>query len=79
MPKLSDRQVVLLAAAAGRPDGSVLPTPVTLRLRDATLDRTLKALLGSGIFRLDHAGKIVEHWDVLQVLPEHSANPNGMF
>jgi predicted SnoaL-like aldol condensation-catalyzing enzyme len=34
---------------------------------------------GIDIFRLDDAGKIVEHWDVLQVLPEHSNNPNGMF
>lgn len=23
--------------------------------------------------------EMVEHWDVLQVLPESSANPNGMF
>ncbi len=31
------------------------------------------------IFRLTNVGKIVEHWDVLQVMPRHSANPNGMF
>lgn len=31
------------------------------------------------IFRFDDNGKIVEHWDVLQTLPDQSAHDNGMF
>lgn len=34
---------------------------------------------GIDIFRFGVDGKIIEHWDVLQIVPEHSANDNSMF
>lgn len=38
-----------------------------------------KDYAGIDIFRLTGDGKIVEHWDVLQAIPEASAHANGMF
>lgn len=34
---------------------------------------------GIDIFRFDENGKVIEHWDVLQVVPETSKNDNTMF
>lgn len=33
---------------------------------------------GIDIFRLEN-GKLVEHWDALQLVPDSSLNDNGMF
>lgn len=30
-------------------------------------------------FRFDEQGKICEHWDAIQQIPEESANPNTMY
>lgn len=34
---------------------------------------------GIDIFKLDETGKVIEHWDVLQTVPESAENGNGMF
>jgi len=34
---------------------------------------------GIDIFRVEENGRVVEHWDVLQIVTENSKNPNSMF
>ena len=34
---------------------------------------------GIDIFRFDENGKVVEHWDVLQIVPKEAKNTNSMF
>lgn len=36
-------------------------------------------MAGVDIFRIDGDGKIIEHWDVLQQVPETTASGNDMF
>ena len=38
-----------------------------------------RGTVAADFFRLDDDGKIVEHWDVLQVIPDKAENDNGMF
>lgn len=41
--------------------------------------RAVEEYVGIDIFRFDDRGKIVEHWDALQVVPAESKNDNTMF
>jgi predicted SnoaL-like aldol condensation-catalyzing enzyme len=44
-----------------------------------TLSPTDRGSAVADIFRLNRDGKVVEHWDVIQAVPETSANDNTMF
>ncbi|KQU55185.1 hypothetical protein ASG67_17805 [Sphingomonas sp. Leaf339] len=48
MPKLSDTQLILLASAAQRDGGSVLPLPDTLAAKAASTEKSIAALVKQG-------------------------------
>jgi len=54
-------------------EGDIVVTHSHLVLEPGTPGRAL-----ADFFRVEN-GKVVEHWDVIQDVPETSANPNGMF
>ena len=54
-------------------EGDLVVTHANLVLRPGEPGLAL-----ADFFRLED-GKVVEHWDVIQAVPDHSANSNGMF
>lgn len=53
-------------------DGDYVITHIHFVLEPGT-----KGVMGMDIFRFE-GEQIAEHWDVIQVIPEKSANENGM-
>jgi hypothetical protein len=52
MTRLSDTQLVILSAAAQRPDLSVLPLPETLSLKGGALSKVMDSLRNRGLIRV---------------------------
>ena len=49
MPKLTDAHLVILAAAAQRPSGLLLPLPKSLRIRGGAVTALLRSLVKAGL------------------------------
>ena len=62
MTKLTDTQLVILNAAAGRDDRAVLPLPKSLKISKGGSTSVLKALLKKGLIEETPAALGDEHW-----------------
>ncbi len=62
MTKLTDTQLVILSAAAGRDDRAVLPLPKSLKSNKGTTTKALKALIKKGLVEETAAAPGDEHW-----------------
>ena len=62
MTKLTDTQLVILSAAAGRDDRAVLPLPKSLKANKGAATTVLKTLLKKGLVEETPAALGDEHW-----------------
>jgi DNA-binding MarR family transcriptional regulator len=62
MPKLTDTQLVILNAAAGRESRAVLPLPKLLKVNKGTATSVLKALLAKGLVEEARTTPDMESW-----------------
>ncbi len=62
MTKLTDTQLVILSAAAGRDDRAVLPLPKSLKANKGATTTVLKTLLKKGLVEETPAALSDEHW-----------------
>ena len=60
--KLTDLQLVLLSAAAARPDFMLLPPPESVRAKGKTLERALARMLDAGLVEEVTARHDAEAW-----------------
>jgi len=62
MPKLTDRQFVILSAAAQSEGGTVLPLPKSLKLNKGAASNVLTSLVKRGLLAEQPAGRGVDAW-----------------
>ena len=60
--RLTDTQLVILTAAAGRDDRHLLPVPETIRARGNALTRSLQALIDRGLAKEVRVGRDQPEW-----------------